>query len=77
MHSTVEPCILEQIDRAIGLQSFHTFGRYYKALQPLFLALFAQTISWQNIGRSVSQGKNERTGRDCNLFHQKQKEEKI
>ena len=49
-----------------GLQSFYTFGRYYKALQPLLLALFTQTISQRNISRSVSQGKNDRTGRDCN-----------
>ena len=48
-----------------GLQSFYTFGRYYKALQPLLLALFTQTISQRNICRSVSQGKNDRTGRDC------------
>ena len=51
-----------------GLLSLYTFGRYYKALQPLLLALFAQTISRQNIRCSVSQGKNDRTGRDC-IFH--------
>ena len=51
-----------------GLQSFYTFGRYYKALQPLLLALFVQTISQPNIRRSVSQGKNDQTGRNCNCF---------
>ena len=38
------------------------------ALQPLLLALFAQTISRRYIRRSVSQGKNDRTGRDCTYF---------
>ena len=32
-----------------------------------YLAIFAKTISRQNIRRSISQGKNDRTGKDCNL----------
>ena len=30
-----------------------------------YLQIFAQTIFRRNIRRSVSQGKNDRTGRDC------------
>ncbi len=49
----------------LGPPILYAFGRYYKALQPLLLALFTQTIYQRNIRRSVSQGKNDRTGRDC------------
>ena len=48
-----------------GLQSLYTFDRYYKALQLLLQALFTLTILQQNICRAVSQGENDRTGKDC------------
>ena len=48
---------------------FLYFCRFYKAQQLLFLALFAQTISYQNICHSVSQGQKPcHAGMDC-LFH--------